>query len=153
MAKGVTQRSAWQDVAKKHAAYSKQHPEWMGRAIEALKPWGEQGMTLQHAVAVALQAMYEAGTRGEYPKPIDHFDRYREQDREDDDGRSSGVRIMRRGNVPARNGADQETPGDEAEDEGRDRDAPAGHNGVGHGHVLVRSRGSKPAPKVIRRRS
>lgn len=96
MAKGESDRTRWQKVADSHTAFGKEHPEWMGQAIEALRPWGEQTMTLQHAFAVALQAAYERGQRGDYPQPIDYFDRYKdsEDDVETDSGRRS--RIVRR---------------------------------------------------------
>lgn len=96
MAKGESDRTRWQKVADSHTAFGKEHPEWMGQAIEALRPWGEQTMTLQHAFAVALQAAYERGQRGDYPQPIDYFDRYKEAENVVESNGTSRSRIMRR---------------------------------------------------------
>lgn len=100
MAKGESDRTRWQKVADSHSAFGKDHPEWMGQAIEALKPWGEQTMTLQHAFAVALQAAYERGQRGDYPQPIDYFDRYKEPDDVVEADSNGSSRRMRRSRHP-----------------------------------------------------
>lgn len=71
MSIGTGDRTKYQTQSEAHLARVKEAPEWMDLANEALKPWGTAEMTLQHAISVALQAAYEAGTRGDYPERIE----------------------------------------------------------------------------------
>lgn len=144
MAQGVNARTAWQIIAKKHVEFAKANPEWMSMANEALKAWGDQEMTLQHAVAVALSAAYGRGMRGEYPEPINYFDRYKEKD-ETDNSSSGSPRIVRRRNVATANGADHQAAEDSHPHVIRHRRARTGS--------VAEPDGDANAPRVIRRRS
>lgn len=76
MAKADAERSAFEAAARRHMEFAEHTPEWMGRAVLALMPWNRAEVTLQHAVAIALQEAYQAGQRGDVIEPIDFIDYY-----------------------------------------------------------------------------
>lgn len=90
-------RSAFAKVCIKHMKRGEEAPQWMGRAVMAIKPWNDAELTLQHAISIALEEAYNAGLRGDTIEPIDFVDIYRKRNAsiDNDQGGITGVRVTR----------------------------------------------------------